>query len=65
MEYLLMIVVSVTLGIAFKKKMEEYFFRNPNSFINTSLRNYRNLFTGNPDERPYKRFRVLQSPRNR
>ncbi len=60
-----MIVVSVTLGIAFKKKMEEYFFKNPNSFINSSLNNFRSLFAGEEEGRPYKRFRVLNGRRNR
>ncbi len=65
MEYMLMIAVAVTLGIAFKKKMEEYFFKNPNSFINASIREYRSLFAGEENGRPYKRFRVRALPRNR
>ncbi|MES2525455.1 MAG: hypothetical protein V4598_00145 [Bdellovibrionota bacterium] len=62
-EYLLMLVVSITLGITFKKKMNEYFFTNPNSFIAGSLRNYRALFAGTENNRPYKRFRVIQQRR--
>ena len=62
-EYLLMIAVSITLGITFKKRMEEYFFKNPNSFIAGSIRNYRVLFAGNPGDRPYKTFRVIQMNR--
>lgn len=61
-EYLLMTVVAITLGLTFKKKMEEFFFNNPNSFITKSLRNYTTLFAG--DGR-YKTFPVIQARRNR
>ena len=65
LEYLLMIAVSLTLGFTFQKKMEEYFFNNPNSFISKSLRNYKVLFSGTVNGRPYKRFQVMQVRRNR
>lgn len=60
MEYLLMIVVAVTLGYTFQKKMTEYFIKNPNSFINKSLGNYKVLFRGSGNERPYRRFQVVR-----
>lgn len=60
-EYLLMIVVAITLGFTFKKRMEEYFFKNPNSFIAGSLRQYRSAFdSGNK----YRTFPLLRA-RNR
>ena len=61
-EYLLMTVVAITLGLTFKKRMEEFFFQNPNSFIAKSLRNYKSLFAG---DRRYKSFPVVQARRNR
>lgn len=62
MEYLLMVVVSIGLGITFKKKMTAYFLTNPNSFINKSLTNYKNLFAGRDSNgRPYKRFTVSRT----
>lgn len=61
-EYLLMVVVAITLGLTFKKRMDEFFFKNPNSFITRSLNNYKRLFEG--DGR-YKRFPVVQSRRSR
>lgn len=57
-----MLAVALVLGFTFQKRMEEYFLRNPNSFIAKSLRNFRQQF-GN-DER-YRRFRVFARPRNR
>ncbi len=62
-EYLLMLVVSITLGVTFKKKMIDYFLTNPNSFIAGNLRNFRVLFAGSENNRPYKRFRVIQQRR--
>ncbi len=59
-EYLLMIVVALTLGYTFQKRMTEFFVSNPNSFINKSLRNYRVLFAGSEGGRPYKRFTVVR-----
>ncbi|HLW58031.1 MAG TPA: hypothetical protein VKY27_11620 [Bacteriovoracaceae bacterium] len=36
-EYMLILVVTITIGIAFKKKMEEFMLTNPNSFISKQL----------------------------
>ena len=36
-EYMLVLVVSLTIGIAFKKKMEDFILKNPNSYISKSL----------------------------
>ena len=32
-EYMLILVVAITIGMAFKQKMEEFMISNPNSFI--------------------------------
>lgn len=61
-EYLLIIAVAITLGFTFQKRMQEFFFKNPNSFIARSLRNYRALFN---ERNRYKRFTVIQTRRNR
>lgn len=55
-EYLLIMVVAVGLGITFFNKMKEYFQSNPNSFISRSLNNYRRVL-GDPQGR-YKRFQI-------
>lgn len=60
-----MVVVSLVLGFTFKKKMDEYFLKSPNSFIAKSLRNYRTLFAGSENGRPYKRFQVIQVRKTR
>lgn len=55
-EYLLIMVVSVGLGITFFNNMRDYFQNNPNSFISRSLNNYRAVLdAGGPR---YKSFRV-------
>ncbi len=64
-EYLLMVVVALVLGFTFKKRMDEYFFKSPNSFIAKSLRNYKALFAGSVNGRPYKRFQVIQVRKTR
>jgi hypothetical protein len=60
-EYLLMVVVAITLGITFKKRMDEYFLKNPNSFIQRSLGLYRAQLGNDPR---YRKFTVIQ-PRTR
>jgi hypothetical protein len=56
-ELILMIAVSASLGIAFKKKMEDFLIRNPNSFIALSLRNFESRFQlGNAGR--YQRFPI-------
>jgi hypothetical protein len=54
-ELVLMIAISASLGIAFKKKMEDFLIRNPNSFIALSLRNFENRFQRGTTGR-YQRF---------
>lgn len=55
-EYLLIMVVAVGLGITFFNKMKDYFQNNPNSFIGRSLNNYRAVLqSGGPR---YKKFQV-------
>lgn len=60
-EYLLMIVVAITLGFTFKKRMEEYFFKNPNSFIAGSLRQYRSSFDSQNRYRTFPMVRARSS----
>jgi len=36
-EYMLILVVAITIGISFKQKMEEFMLTNPNSFISRQL----------------------------
>ena len=55
-EYLLLIVVSVGLGMTFLSRMGDYFVKNPNSFVAKSLNNYKAVL-GSPEGR-YKRFKV-------
>lgn len=38
MEYMLIMAVAITIGLAFKKKMEEFMLKNPNSVINKQLK---------------------------
>lgn len=57
-EYLLILVVSIGLGITFYNKMSEYFLKNPNSFIAKSLNNYKRVL-GSPEGR-YKTFTVVK-----
>lgn len=37
MEYLLLVAVAMTIGIAFKKKMEEFVLKNPNSVLSKQI----------------------------
>lgn len=41
-EYMLILVVSITIGIAFKEKMEDFMLKNPNSFISKQLNSLAN-----------------------
>lgn len=36
-EYMLILVVSITIGMAFKEKMEDFMLKNPNSFVSKQL----------------------------
>lgn len=37
MEYLLIVVVALSIGVAFKKKVTEFILTNPNSVISKTL----------------------------
>lgn len=57
-EYILMLSVSVSMGVAFFKKFEKYLLSNPDSYVNTYIgRNgiYTRLFKSDPD---FKRYRL-------
>lgn len=56
-EYLLLIVVSIGLGVAFYKKMKEYLLDSPNSIISKQLNSFTNKINQDPTGR-YRRFRV-------
>lgn len=56
-EYLLLIVVSIGLGVAFYKKMDEYLLSSPNSIITKNLNSLKNKFNQDSSGR-YRRFRV-------
>lgn len=53
-EYLLLIVVAVSLGLTFLKKMEEYLIDNPNGLIAKPLNSFKKEL-GTPGDR-YQRF---------
>lgn len=40
MEYMLILAVAITIGLAFKKKMEDFILRNPNSYISRQLNSF-------------------------
>lgn len=44
-EYMLILVVAITIGISFKKKMEEFMLNNPNSFISSQLNSLQASFS--------------------
>lgn len=53
----MMLAVSVGLGVTFFKKVNEYLITNPNSFLSSSLNQYKQVLgSGGPGA--YKRYRV-------
>lgn len=50
-EYMLLIVVSVSLGLAFMKKMKEYINDNPNSIVGKPLKEFENKLNQDPTGR--------------
>lgn len=54
-EYLLLLVVSIGLGVTFYKKMDEYMIKSPNSFIAKSLNSYKEALNTDPNGR-FSRF---------
>jgi hypothetical protein len=54
-EYVLLIAMSVTLGIAFMKKMDEYVISNPNGVIGKPLNMFKESLASDVNGR-YSRF---------
>ena len=54
-EYLLMRVVSVSLGLTFFKKVEGYLLTNQDSYMNVQLQFYKKLFD---PQQGYKTYRL-------
>jgi len=59
-EYILLIVVVITVGTSVFEKLEERLFSGPNSFKNQYLGGYANMFSGSNGsfQGAYKRFVV-------
>ena len=54
-EYMLMLIVAVSLGLTFFKNFQKFLLTNPDSYINIHMTFYKSMF--NP-ELGYKRFRL-------
>lgn len=54
-EYLLLIIVSVGLGLTFFKKFQGYLLTNPDSYINVHMKFYKDLYDPSYG---YKKFRL-------
>lgn len=50
-EYLLLTVVAISIGIAFKKKIEDYMLTNPNSLLSRSLNQFNSQFSEDTEGR--------------
>lgn len=57
-EYLLLIVVAVSLGLTFMKKMDEYVINNPNGMIGKPLKNFEEKLNQDPTGR-YRYYRSM------
>lgn len=57
-EYLLLIVVSVSLGLTFLKKMDEYVLSNPQGLIGGPLNQFKTQLNQDPTGR-YRTFPIL------
>lgn len=57
-EYLLLIVVSVSLGLTFLKKMDEYVINNPQGLIGGPLNQFKTQLNQDPTGR-YRTFPIL------
>lgn len=55
-EYLLLVVVAVSFGFTFMKKMDEYLLKNPNGLIAKPLNSFKKAL-GTPDQR-YRTFPI-------
>lgn len=56
-EYMLLLVVAISIGMAFKKKMEEFILTNPNSLISKSLNQLQARFEADSSGR-YQYFSI-------
>ena len=54
-EYLLMVVVAVSLGITLFNRLDEYLIKNPNGMIAKPLKQFKNLMNSDSSGR-YRRF---------
>lgn len=54
-EYLLLIVVGVSLGLTFMKKMDEYVIKNPNGMIGGPIKSFEKKINQDPTGR-YRTF---------
>jgi hypothetical protein len=55
-EYILMLSVSVSMGVAFFKKFEAYLISNPDSYVKSQMNLYTKIFM-DPDLK-FKRYRL-------
>jgi hypothetical protein len=64
-EYLLMIVVVIGMGLTFFRQMDKYILQNPNGLIGKPLNSYKKMFqgSGNPSD-AYRRFYVRKAKIN-
>lgn len=56
-EYILMLAVVVAVGIKILKTFEDYLIKNPNSFINIYLNDFKSNL-GDPNSGGYKFFKL-------
>lgn len=54
-EYMLILVVAISIGMAFKAKMEDFMLKNPNSFVSKQLGALQNNLSQDSSGR-YRRF---------
>lgn len=62
-EYLLLILIVTVIANSLFQKINEYLITNPDSFQNTYLNGYENIFSageGSGFQGRYKRFRVIR-----
>ncbi len=50
-EYLLLVVVAVSFGLTFAKKMDEYLIKNPNGLISKPLNGFKEKLSQDPTGR--------------
>lgn len=52
MEYMLLLIVAISIGVSFKKKLEEFVLTNPDSILTKQIRG----LTRNFSDARYRRF---------